>query len=834
MKQPAHRLLGEILVARGSIDDEALAHALAEQSGVEFVDARAVRVQDSAIDLLDFDAAVELECLPVAVEDGHLALVVADPYRDDRPTLERLAGCPVQFLVGTPTAIRRAIEANYTSRQSRTLPSEGIPAPGPDETGPQPALEMETDEASGPSTEELWAVEPADDGEPDGAHAADAPADVAMEPAVVLDLPEAGLGSLAELTSGLRPDSGPEAGRPLVLGLAAGALDWKADALRLEWSEGALAVSYFLDGVWRGLVKLPNWAGGVVSATLREMLDRPADAPLAELDGARIEGHRAAGHAVQFVLSTASRQGGERVTLQVRDPARLVRLEQFGMSVDSARRLRQWSAARQGLLLVVGTHGSGRTNLIRGIAEQVAAYRTVAQVLADPLGSPAGRWTERGVTDEEGAAAVQAALELDPKVLAVDDCDGPRTAALTFRAALQDRLVVAALRGRDAAEALQRLRDDGLDDLLVGDHLLGVIETRLVRLLCRSCWVRGPLDTMLAARLGLVTDTMPNEVPKAGAGCPACHHTGYHGRRALVSRVELDGGVQDGSSPEELRQAVTMNRPRTVAEAGLGLVVQGLTSIEELARVVAPRPQGARLAPDVEATPAIKAPPTAEAPPAVGAPPAVEAPSAAAAVEAPTDTSEGSEEGTAAEPAAASGPVVSVASPSWTGDGPEETEADVPAPTVDGDGDSDDLDTVDLGELVGFDEEAAADESEDDRHLVVVIDPREELQAELAAALPPDEFRVVGMGNLDDAVMFVKSELPTAVALTAGWHFDAAGALRALRNDLASAFLPLLVVAEDDDSNVELLRAGADEVLPSSVPAEELELRLRAVIRRVT
>ena len=798
MTQRTHRRLGEILLEQGAIDDDVLASALASQAGLEHVDPRAVRVEDAAVSTLSHEDATALGCLPIAVEDnGRVALVVADPFRADRGDLERRVGAPVQFLVGSPSALQLAIDSAYTERQSETLPTEGVPAPdAPEDT----SLPIEGDDEPA-AADSLWAVEPVDDEE--------APPAVSAEPAVSLDLPADGISSLAELTSSLRPDSDANDGQPLVLGLIAGTLQWQADGLRLEWADGAVSVSYNLDGVWRALVRLPGWTAGVVGAALRTALGRSEDVPLEELSGARIDG-QTADRTVRFVVSTARQQGSDRVTLHVRDPQRLVRLEQVGMSVDTARRLRQWTAARQGLLLVVGTHGSGRTNLIRGIADQVAAYRTVAQVLADPVGRPAGTWTERGANDHEGADAVLRAIDADPKVLVVDDCDGHSTALAAFRASLQDRLVVAALRGRDAAEALQRLRDEGLSDLLLGDQLVGVIETRLIRLLCRSCWVRGPLDADLAGSLGLVTDTMPSEVPKAGAGCPACHHTGYHGRRALVSRVELDGGVQDGSSPEELRQAVTMNRPRTVAEAGLGLVVQGLTSIEELARVIAPRPRAARLAP---AAPAVKpAQADAAAEPKTLDEPDGE-PAEAAAEAAPT-------------PAAEPGPVVSVASPEWSQDASEETVADSPAPTDE----DDEPDSLDLGDLVGFDEEADGD----DRHLIVVIDPREELPVGLAGALPEEEFRVVGLGTLDDAMSFVRGELPTAVALTAGWHFDAAGAIRALRDDLSSAFLPLLVVAEDDDSNVELLRAGADEVLPSSVPPEELELRLRAVIRRVT
>lgn len=847
-----HRRLGDILVQRGSIDTTELAAALAEQAGAEFVDPRAVRLSDAALALTTPERAVALQFLPVALEGDDVVVVVSDPHRPDLDAISEALGKPVTVLVGAAEALAEAIEAAYE------VPLPGRPSTALETEAPDAPSEAEGDGAedspSGPIESEATVQ---DKPRPPAATIDESGPDLRAPP--LIDLSDANGTSLPELAQGLDADADPEAVRPLLKALLSGALAWGAAAIRFHCAPQGLVVQYATDGAWRIVLRLPDWAGRPVMQGLRQLLDADPEALLGTLDGLRPQVTLADGATVGLAVATVDGGRIERVTLGVRDPRRLLSLDAMGLSSDMARRLRMWTAARQGLILLAGPHDSGRTVLLRAIAESMSGSRATQIVLRDPI-APTGAWVERGDSDADGAAAVAEAIASDPDVLLIDDCDGPQTASAAFSAALRGRLVIAVLRGPDAAEALQRMRDQGTSDLLLGEQLLGVVETRLVRLLCSNCWVRGPLDRPLARGLNLVVDSIPGEVPTSGPGCMQCHHSGYRGRRGIVSRVELDGGVKDGASAEELRQAVTMHRPRTAAEVGLTLVMQGLTALEEVARIVKPASRTGWAVPKPVPPPSAKSPPSSFLPVPEPDPEADDASSAAAPEEGPEapDDAESIEvapteaappeapaepvvvelEEVSADsgattvdgpgPGTRSTPLVSVQSEGFTHDPGADTVAEVEAPRMDDDADGD---SIDLLELLQFDD-AGADG--DDRHIVLALDPREELPQALAAALPGAEFRVVAMKTLEDAARFVHDDLPTIIAISAGWHFDAGGAIRAFRDDLTSAFLPVLVLSEDDDHNVELLRAGADEVVPAEMADEELELRLRAVIRRVT
>ncbi len=833
----AHRRLGEILVARGSIDSSELAAALAEQAGREYVDPRALRASDDALTLAPRESATALQFLPVALEGDALAVVVSDPLRPDLDAIADVVGRPLEILIGESGALAAAIEAAYDEAEPEA-PSTTLETAAPEEPSSEEAPPPET----GPDSS-LWVME-------SEATVQDGPAVEVSPPAPrlppMLDLSDANGSSLPELAQGLDADAAPSAAHPLLKGLLAGAFTWSAAAIRFHAAPQGVAIQYAIDGSWRSVIRLPDWAGRPVMQGLRQLLGASPDAGIETLDGIRPIVTLTGDHSVGLAVAGVADGGAERVTLGVRDPRRLLNLDGMSLTPDMARRLRMWSAARQGLILLVGPHDSGRTTFLRAVADSVAGYRSTQVVLRDPVSPPSG-WVERGESDADGAAAVGLALEQDPDVLLVDDCDGPEIAAAAFGAALQGRLVLAVLRGHDASDALQRIRDQGTSDLLLGEQLLGVVETRLVRLLCSNCWVRGPLDRGLARAVNLVIDSIPGEVPTAGPGCVQCHHSGYRGRRGVVSRVELDGGVKDGASAEELRQAVTMHRPRPADEVGLTFVMQGLTSLEEVARVVKPpsRTGWAVRKPTPPPTPVLSMPaafvpdpepdpqPEPEPEPEAVAEPAPEAEPEPVIVdleEVSTDTEATTVDapGPTSEPPT---PLVSVQSEGFAHDPGADTVAEVEAPQLDDDGDGDG-DSIDLLEFLNFD--PAEDGDDDDRHLLLALDPKEELAHTLAAALPDAEFRIVAMKTLQDAARFVHADLPTAIAISAGWHFDAGGAIRAFRDDLLSAFLPVVVFSEDDDHNVELLRAGADEIVPAEMADEELELRIRAVIRRVT
>lgn len=809
-----HLRLGEILVARGVLDEDVLASALAEQAGCESVDPRAVLLDRAVLARIGKGTAERLGFLPLSVdEDGTVRVLVSDPT--DRALVKaisvamrgriRLAVCPPAPLA---ELIRRAWSGEAAPADSASTGAGEAPPPaGPSPVAtargeapvgktptPGPAADFAKTEPARPEAGEA-PVAPAAPGSVGGWTPPPPPTisgqvlDLAAAPQALPDLVQ---------SLGRQPDA--EGWQRLVRALLGGAVHWTADTVRFEAGPSETSVSFRLDGSWRPLLRLPAAAGAGLVAALAALAGRSAETGAPALDGVVLSGKAGGDRSVLLAVGAHAAGPATRISVAVRDPGLRFDLDRLGLPEDLAKRLRQWTAARQGLVLIVGPPDSGRTTLLRALGSRLAAYRPLAMLLRDPVPAPETPWFERGRTDEQGASALATALDLEPRILLVDDCDGPRLAGAAFAAGLSDHLVVASVRGRDCADALQRLRDLGLDDSLLGEQLLGVVETRLPRLLCPACWTRGQRGPDLAERLGLVAETIPAQVPTAGAGCPRCHHTGYRGRIGLYSRVELAAGVPGGCSPEELQAEVRAARPGSPAESALALLVKGRTSLEELARVLAPAPGR---------------------PPAGKPAPEAAQPTAGAEVAPRTGPEPGAAPTESRAQAGPAGPLVSVASPSWDPAAPEETVAGQPAPSApEEDDDEQPLDVDGSGS--------------DDRHVVLAIDPRGRTAGILAAALPPGEFRVVVARTLADAIAQVRRDLPTAVMVASGWHLDTSGSIRAVRDDLSSAFLPLFVLSDDADHAVEYLRAGADEVLSTRTGTEELVLRIRAVIRRVT
>ena len=821
LPDPSRRRLGEILIARGLLDEEGLAAGLAEQAGCDLIDPRVVRLDPDLLARVDPHAAARLGFLPLSVDPrGRVSVAVADPT-DIRlvEAVVRLVEAEVEIVVAAPSCLQERISLAWNELAEPTRADEG----------PIDLQEdVEEDEPVDPEVvDPQGGVEPVDEAaelhDDDDDDAPTRPASAGSAPrASELDLGEGGGASLPELVRSLGRSAGPGAWQELLPALLGNAVQWGADSVRFEANHRELGIGFRLDGAWRVLLRLPGSVLPDLVTSLLTLAGLDPDLPPDALDGHRLDGRRGEDGRVVLALETLTMGSACRITVSIRDPGRRLGLDDLGLTPELGRRVRQWTAARQGLLLVVGEGDSGRTTLLRALAARMQGYRPLAMLLHDPVSPPAAGWFERGRTDDEGTAALAEAIASNPRVLLVDDCDTAGLARAAFATALQDRLVIASLRGRDGAEALQRLRDQGLDDLFLGEQLVGILETRLVRLLCPSCWARGPLDRGLAARLELVVDSMPPQVAVAGAGCPRCHHTGYRGRTGLMGRVDLAGGVPDGCSPGDLRAAVHAARPRRAAEAGLSLVVQNRTSLDELARLLA-APARAHAAPAVPSPAKVQRPE-----PDLSEPTTVEAerPVSSEPVAEPTDRASTADDAAGpSQSAAGAQPIVSVASPTWDPTSPEETVAGVvrPADLFD------DEESVDGGPLLDVDEAVA-----DDRHILLALGPRGDIAGRLEDCLPTSEFRVVSALNLSDAMDFVRSELPTAIAVPSGWHFDTGGALRAFRDDLASAFLPLVVLAEDKERAVEFLRAGADEVILTAIGDEELELRVRAVIRRVT
>jgi type II secretory ATPase GspE/PulE/Tfp pilus assembly ATPase PilB-like protein len=299
------------------------------------------------------------------------------------------------------------------------------------------------------------------------------------------------------------------------------------------------------------------------------------------------------GRQVNLRVSSLPTSFGENIVARILDPsAQVLSLSALGFAPDVEAAFRQAVEKPYGVILVTGPTGSGKTTTLYTVLQQVATMEVSTFTLEDPIEyrMPLVRQTQ--VKEEIGltfSAGLRALLRQDPDVILVGETRDTETAQLMVRAALTGHLVFSTLHTNDAAGAIPRLIDMGVEPYLLPACLIGVLAQRLVRTLCPKCKeeIDHPEKVFEASRL-----PPPAGVAVRlwrGKGCPHCKGSGYRGRQGIFELMLLDERFHDpiirrAGAPEYLRLA-RENGMRTMFDDGLLKVVQGATTIEELLRV---------------------------------------------------------------------------------------------------------------------------------------------------------------------------------------------------------------------------------------------------------
>jgi type II secretory ATPase GspE/PulE/Tfp pilus assembly ATPase PilB-like protein len=377
--------------------------------------------------------------------------------------------------------------------------------------------------------------------------------------------------------------------------LAAGASD-----VHVEAGEEAVRVRHRVDGVLRPVETLPRDVGLPLVSRLKILAGLDIADRLRPQDGrARVP---LGARTVELRLSTLPSARGENVVLRLQAPeAAPGTLDAMGLAPADAARVGALLDAREGLVLVTGPTGSGKTTTLYAALGRVMARGGVNVVtVEDPVERRLAGVVQVQVNERTGltfATALRAILRQDPDVVLVGEVRDRETAAIAAQAALTGHLVLATLHTIDAASAVTRLADVGVEPATVAAALRGVVAQRLVRRLCATC--HGERRRVAA--------------PAGTPACSACHGAGYRGRLALVEVLAADAAltrlVAAGADAPSLAAAARARGMGTLWESGLAAVRAGVTDRDELLRVLDP--------PDATASPARVAeggPPRAGAP----------------------------------------------------------------------------------------------------------------------------------------------------------------------------------------------------------------------------
>ena len=337
-----------------------------------------------------------------------------------------------------------------------------------------------------------------------------------------------------------------------------------ASDIHIEPYERHSSVRFRVDGTLREVVQ-PNRA---LHAALISRLKIMAELDISEKrlpqDG-RIS-LRLGTRAIDVRVSTLPSAHGERAVLRLLDKSESkLSLEAVGMQGQVLARFEKLVAQPHGIILVTGPTGSGKTTTLYAALQRLDASRANIMTVEDPIEYElpgVGQTQVNAKIDLTFAKALRAILRQDPDVIMIGEIRDFETAQIAIQASLTGHLVLATLHTNDAASAVTRLTDMGVEPFLLSSSLLGVLAQRLVRKYCTQC---------------------------QGAGCEACGHTGYAGRTGvfelLVSDEPLRALIHNQASEAELRQAALAGGMVLMRDDGERLVASGLTSREELLRV---------------------------------------------------------------------------------------------------------------------------------------------------------------------------------------------------------------------------------------------------------
>jgi type II secretory ATPase GspE/PulE/Tfp pilus assembly ATPase PilB-like protein/CheY-like chemotaxis protein len=304
-------------------------------------------------------------------------------------------------------------------------------------------------------------------------------------------------------------------------------------------------------------------------------------------------------------ISTVPTRDSEKAVIRILDPEGSLGLDDLQLPRDELARLRRLIGFRDGIVLVTGPTGSGKTTTLYAALREIATGEVNIMTVEDPVEYELASITQIQVETKRGvtfASALRAILRQDPDVILVGEIRDLETAEIAVQAALTGHLVLATLHANDAAGAVTRLVDLGVDRAVIGDALRGALAQRLGRRVCAHCSAPASPDTISEHEASLAERYGVAPVVRA-VGCPRCGGTGYRGRVAIIELIamtkELRGLIASGVSAVELRRAAVAAGMRPLQEAGLERVHGGVTTLEEIERVLGDVVETAPLAGDM-------------------------------------------------------------------------------------------------------------------------------------------------------------------------------------------------------------------------------------------
>jgi type IV pilus assembly protein PilB len=525
--------VAEALERKQILTDRQLAELLAPALKLRLVDLASHSVDPVVTRLMKETLVTKYEALPLRLDGNVLDVATVNPLDlEALKAIEFATGKRVHFMVATRTEIHDAIRHTYRLEESLEQFLQHVP------------------------DQDIALTELQDDGRDLRTLAADAE----LPPVV----------KLADLL--------------FVEGIKAGASD-----VHVEPTADGVVVRYRLDGMLEEGFHFPKWVQNPLVARLKVVARMDIAERRVPQDG-RIQ-IRYQNRTIDFRVSTLPMQHGEKVTMRILDATRaLISLDRLGLCGTDQQRVRDAASKPQGLILVTGPTGSGKTTTLYALIRAIRSTTTNIITIENPVEYQLKGINQVEINEKQGltfASVLRSVLRQDPDVILVGEIRDHETAKVAFQAAQTGHLVLSTLHTNDSASTVSRLVDLGIEPYLIANSVNLIMAQRLARRVCQSCGVPAELcnDAVQALRV-------PAKHPsyRRGEGCPACRQSGYAGRVGIYEIVPVSGSIarliESGAAESAVRSQARTEGFSTLTQDSVQKLSTGMTTGEEILRVV--------------------------------------------------------------------------------------------------------------------------------------------------------------------------------------------------------------------------------------------------------
>ncbi|KAA1190611.1 type II/IV secretion system protein [Pseudohalioglobus sediminis] len=400
------------------------------------------------------------------------------------------------------------------------------------------------------------------------------------------------LEQMLELGSMNEPDANDQHIVNIVDWLLQYAFEQRASDIHIEPRRDVGNVRFRIDGVLHSVYELPQQVGAAVTSRIK-ILGRMDVAEKRRPQDGRLKTRTPEGNEVELRLATLPTAFGEKLVMRIFDPDVLQKsFQQLGLAEDDLDRWHQMTSMGNGIVLVTGPTGSGKTTTLYSTLRQLATSEVNVCTIEDPIEMMEPAFNQMQVNhgiELDFASGVRALMRQDPDIIMIGEIRDLETANMAVQAALTGHLVLSTLHTNDSPSSLSRLLELGVPAYLIKATVRGVMSQRLVRMLCTHCKTTEPLDHDAWQQL---TSPWRVEAPQEVArpvGCKACRNTGYMGRQGiyevLVNSPAIQAEIHTQLETSSIRERAMSEGMRTLRLSGATRVARGQTTIEEVMRV---------------------------------------------------------------------------------------------------------------------------------------------------------------------------------------------------------------------------------------------------------